>query len=243
MPKTSTTLADTIARDLALRIVRGFYPEGGALPGENELAQQYGASRTSVRHALQLLAAKGLLSIQAKRRSTVTARDEWHFLDAVVLQWLEEVGIGPEVMEQLMVTRLMVEPDAAALAASAANGRDLAALEDAWLMMSQGQQQNALALFEQGDLAFHAALLKACHNPFLLSIGNALSTALPVSFKQTQEEQVALAAEAVEQHRLLLEAIRLRQSEQARQRMRDILLSAAARHLWKSVPEKYRYLC
>lgn len=242
MTKASTTLAETIARDLALRIMREAYLPGSALPGENELAQQYGASRTSVRHALQVLAAKGLLSIQAKRRSTVTPREEWHFLDAEVLQWLEEIGIGPDVMEQLMVTRLMVEPHAAALAASFATGHDLAALEDAWLMMFQGQQQNVLGLFEQGDLAFHAALLKACHNPFLLSIGNALSAALPVSFKQTQEEQVALAAEAVEQHRLLLEAIRLRQSEQARQRMRDILLSAAERHFSDNFPEKYRYL-
>lgn len=236
------TISETITRDLAMKIIRGTLSDGEMLPGENELAVQYSASRTSVRNALHVLSAKGMLSIQAKRRSTVNPRELWSFLDTDVLGWMEEVGIPPDVAEQLVVTRLMFEPNAAALAAANATARDLAAIEEAWMLMSRGQQQDQIALFEEGDLAFHTALLKSCHNPFLMSIDNALSAAMMLSFKQTQESSVRETEHAVEQHRLLLEAIRLRQGVAARERMRDIILSAANRHLWATLPEKYAEL-
>ena len=63
-----------------------------------------------------------------------------------------------------------------------------------------------------------------------------------LSFKQTQESSVRETEHAVEQHRLLLEAIRLRQGVTARECMRDIILSAANRHLWATLPEKYTQL-
>ncbi|MFV4757567.1 FadR/GntR family transcriptional regulator [Citrobacter freundii] len=225
MTTSLASISETITRDLAMKIIRGTLSDGEMLPGENELAVQYSASRTSVRNALHVLSAKGLLSIQAKRRSTVNPRELWSFLDTDVLGWMEEVGISPDVAEQLVVTRLMFEPNAAFLAAANATARDLAAIEEAWTLMLRGQQQDQIALFEEGDLAFHTALLKSCHNAFLMSIGNALSAAMMLSFKQTQESSVRETEHAVEQHRLLLEAIRLRQGVTARECMRDIYLA------------------
>ena len=242
MTTSLATISETITRDLAMKIIRGTLSDGEMLPGENELAVQYSASRTSVRNALHVLSAKGLLSIQAKRRSTVNPRELWSFLDTDVLGWMEEVGISPDVAEQLVVTRLMFEPNAAFLAAANATARDLAAIEEAWTLMLRGQQQDQIALFEEGDLAFHTALLKSCHNAFLMSIGNALSAAMMLSFKQTQESSARETEHAVEQHRLLLEAIRLRQGVTARECMLDIILSAANRHLWATLPEKYTQL-
>ena len=182
MTTSLATISETITRDLAMKIIRGTLSDGEMLPGENELAVQYSASRTSVRNALHVLSAKGLLSIQAKRRSTVNPRELWSFLDTDVLGWMEEVGISPDVAEQLVVTRLMFEPNAAFLAAANATARDLAAIEEAWTLMLRGQQQDQIALFEEGDLAFHTALLKSCHNPFLMSIGNALSAAMMLRY-------------------------------------------------------------
>lgn len=242
MKTTGPSVSEAITRDLAMRVIRGELPAGLAIAGENELALQYSASRTSVRNALQVLAAKGMLSIQPKRRTTVNAREMWSFLDADVLSWLEDVGIEPDIVEHLMVTRLIFEPNAAAMAASNANGHDLAAMEDAWNLMLQGQQQNSARLFEEGDLAFHLAILKACHNPFLISIGSALSAAMMLSFKQTLEEDLQLTKEAVEQHRILMEAIRMKQVDNSREIMRSILLEAANKKPWRDTPQKYSHL-
>ncbi|CAM3576319.1 FadR/GntR family transcriptional regulator [Rahnella bruchi] len=241
MNKLTSSVSESITRDLALRIIRGELGVGMPIPGENELAQQYDASRTSVRNALQVLGAKGMLLIQAKRRSTVTPREQWSFLDAEVLSWLEDVGIESELVEQLMLTRLIFEPDVAAMAALNASGHDLAAIEGALETMQSGQKNNSAAQFESGDLAFHTAVLRACHNPFLASVGNALSAAMLLSFKQTLEDDLQLTQEAVLQHRDLLEAIRLKQPDAARQCMRNLLLSAAHKHIWREIPEKYQH--
>lgn len=241
MKSVTASVAETLTQDLALRIMRGELQPGMSIPGENELAVQYNVSRTSVRNALQVLGAKGMLTIQAKRRSTVAPREQWSFLDADVLSWLEQIGIDDALIEQLMITRLIFEPNAAAMAAINANGRDLADLEDAWEIMSQGQQQDSADLFKQGDLAFHTAILKAGHNPFLFSVGNALSAAMLFSFKRTLEPDVTLTLEAVDAHRELMECIRLKQPEQARQQMRHILLSAAKKHLGDPLPDRLEH--
>ncbi|WP_313759130.1 FadR/GntR family transcriptional regulator [Atlantibacter hermannii] len=241
MKTVTVSVAETLTQDLALRIMRGELQPGMSIPGENELAVQYNVSRTSVRNALQVLGAKGMLTIQAKRRSTVAPREQWSFLDADVLGWLEETGIDDALIEQLMITRLIFEPNAAAMAAINANGRDLADLEDAWAIMSLGQQQDSAELFKQGDLAFHTAILKAGHNPFLFSVGNALSAAMLFSFKRTLEPDVTLTLEAVNAHRELMECIRLKQPEQARQQMRNILLSAAKKHLGDPLPPRLQH--
>ncbi|WP_413738468.1 FadR/GntR family transcriptional regulator [Sodalis sp. RH21] len=236
-----STLSESVTQHLARRIIDGDLAPGRSLPGENELAGEYKVSRTSVRNALQVLAAKGLVSIQAKKRSTVNNRDQWSLLDVDVLGWLAEGEVDQQLVEQLMVTRLIFEPNVATLAALNANGHDLASLEDALKRMHNGQQQAERALFEEGDLAFHQALLRATHNPFLLALGNALSAAMALSFRQTLEKDVRQTKSAVDEHFLLYEAIRLKQVDNARQQMRVILLNAARKRIWQDRPEMLKH--
>ena len=52
---------EQVADQLRELIVTGELPQGGRLPTETELARQLGVSRTTVREALRLLAAQGLI--------------------------------------------------------------------------------------------------------------------------------------------------------------------------------------
>lgn len=237
MKQPQNTLAESVSQHIACRILDGDFPPGLHLPGENELSTEYNVSRTSIRNALQFLAAKGLISIQPKKRTIINKRERWNLLDADVLSWLAEGSVDQQLVEQLMVTRLVFEPNVATLAAMNANGHDLAALEDALQLMKDGQHKAQAAIFEQGDLAFHHALLHAAHNPFLVSLGNALSSAMSLSFQQTLEDDLRQTQAAVDEHAELLEAVRLRQPERARQQMRTILLNAARKHIWQDQPE------
>ncbi len=230
------SISETVTQHLAGRILRGELLPGTALPGENELATEYAVSRTSIRNALAVLAAKGLISIQAKKRSTITHRDQWSLLDLDILNWLSKGHVDAQLVEQLMITRLIFEPNVATLAAMNANGHDLAALEDALALMRRGQKEADREPFEEGDIAFHQALLRAAHNPFLLALGNALSAAMVLSFRQTLEEDVRLTKTAIDEHYRLFEAIRLRNADDARQHMRSILLHAAQKSIWQQRP-------
>lgn len=62
MPKPPAK-AQTITNALAAKIVEGDYPAGTWLPSERELAGDYSVDRSTVRRALRLLAAQGLVSI------------------------------------------------------------------------------------------------------------------------------------------------------------------------------------
>ena len=237
-----TSLSESVTQHLAERILHGELPAGSVLPGENELATEYNVSRTSLRNALATLAAKGLISIQAKKRSTVTDREQWNLLDIDVLNWLRKDKVDAELVEHLMVTRMMFEPDVATIAALNANCHDLAAMEDALTLMRCGQLETEKAKFEAGDLAFHQAMLRATHNPFLLALGNALNAAMLLSFRQTLEDDLHETKTAVDEHFQLFEAIRMRQANEARAYMRSILLHAAEKNIWQDRPVCVDYL-
>ncbi|MCE9889142.1 FadR family transcriptional regulator [Kluyvera intermedia] len=236
MKVVQASISESVTQNLATRILRGELTPGISLPGENELAVEYNVSRTSIRNAMATLAAKGLISTQAKKRSTVNAREQWNLLDMDVLNWLSTGKVDAQLVEQLMVTRLIFEPSVATLAALKANAHDLAAMEDALALMRRGETGADKAAFEAGDIAFHQALLRATHNPFLLSLGNALNAAMVLSFRQTLEEDLHQTKTAVDEHFLLFEAVRLRRIDEARTQMRSILLHAAQKNIWQDPP-------
>lgn len=242
MPNKKISIPQAIMTELALKIMQGEFVAGTNLPGENELSEKLEASRTSVRNALQGLEGKGLISIQAKIGSIVNHRSQWNFLDFDVLKWIDTVGLAADVFEQLIVFRLMYEPATSALAALNAKGDDLARMETALNIMHEGAAKQSRFIFEKGDIDFHYEILQATYNPFLLSIGQGLREVMLLSFKQTQDQMIDQIPGAVEQHRLLFEAIRLRDSTAAKLQMKQIIIGSASRHLPGFDAEKYASL-
>jgi len=69
-------VADQIVEDLRRQIVSGELPDGTRLPSERELAAHYDVSAPTIREAIRVLAAIGLLSTRNGSRTTVTARSD-----------------------------------------------------------------------------------------------------------------------------------------------------------------------
>ncbi len=119
MTKSKSTLA---INQIVCDILKENTPAGEHLKGENELAQSLGVSRTSVRSALQTLSSKGLITITPKVGSIANTPDQWNWLDHDVLRWVTEYKASDTFIPHLLEVRLMVEPNAAALAALNATG-------------------------------------------------------------------------------------------------------------------------
>jgi DNA-binding transcriptional MocR family regulator len=81
------TLHRQIARRLGARIVSGEMEEGAALPNEAALSKELGVSRTVVREAVKVLAAKDLLEVRPKTGTKVRPRRDWNMLDPEILEW------------------------------------------------------------------------------------------------------------------------------------------------------------
>ena len=69
-------VADQIVEDLRGKILSGALPDGARLPSERELATHYDVSAPTIREAVRVLTAMGLLNTRNGSRTTVTAQSE-----------------------------------------------------------------------------------------------------------------------------------------------------------------------
>lgn len=148
---------------LGLRIVRGDYAPGAAL-SPDVLETEFGISKSVLREALRVLAAKGLVDSRQKRGTVIKPRSSWSLLDADLLRWQ---GGRPDAafFANLAEVRSIVEPAGARLAASRRDAHDLASLRAALDQMAAAGSDAAAVV--EADLAFHRAMLDAAHNELL----------------------------------------------------------------------------
>jgi DNA-binding FadR family transcriptional regulator len=161
---------------LGRRIVRGEYPVGAPLPVEGELAIGSEASRTVVREALRVLAAKGLVEARPMRGTRVRPRREWRLLDPDVLRWWVEEEGEATILHDLLEVRAIVEPAAARIAAERADEPARAELRDAWASLCAAVDDPGR--FIEADLRYHAAILAATRNALLEELLEAISATL-----------------------------------------------------------------
>ena len=128
-------LHDHVIEEIGRRIISGELPPGQPLPTEAELCAALGVSRTALREALRVLAAKGLVEPKRKVGTLVRLREHWNFLDADILSWHLEVGDSDRAIDELYELRHLIEPLAASLAAQHAQAADILALRKAYAQM------------------------------------------------------------------------------------------------------------
>ena len=149
-----------VAEALALRILGGDYPPARPLPNEAALLAEFGVSRTCLREALQMLAAKGLVRSRPKLGTFVREPHDWNFLDADILRLRQRVVPKPVFLRELFAVRRMVEPETAALSAVNATPAMLAKMQIAVLDMARDEQRPT-----RGDYTRRTSRSIACFSP------------------------------------------------------------------------------
>src|SRR4051794_15555511 len=115
----------TVLTTLGREIAQDQIPAGTALPPEPDLEARFGVGRGVVREAIKTLAAKGLVSVRPRHGTHVLPRHEWSLLDRDVLSWLVgEAEPDRELLLSIQEVRSIIEPAAAALAATRATADD-----------------------------------------------------------------------------------------------------------------------
>ncbi|MDP2122682.1 MAG: FadR/GntR family transcriptional regulator [Hoeflea sp.] len=210
-----------VVNQLGEEIVSGTYASGTLLPGDVELAERFGVSRTVLREAMKTLTAKGMIIPKARIGTRVTERANWNLFDADVLVWHIEAGVDATFLKHLTDMRFAIEPFAARLAASRASKKEIELLYSYADKMSSADSDESFAL---ADLEFHLALHGASGNPFMLSVGNLIEAALVTSFKMSSPygepgRHVATA----NRHRMIVEAIERGDGEAASVAMERVI--------------------
>ena len=206
-----------VVETLVGKIVGGELPPGTFLPSEAELSLQLSVSRTVVREALRVLAAKGLVEIRHGAGSVVSSADAWDPLDAVVLAARRERGAMLAVLQDLLEARRIFECEVAALAADRCGPHHLEALGTALAKMRDSL--DAPAEFMRGDAAFHRTLLEATDNQVLMRMLEPVRELIRFSM-QTTDSLGPLLIRALGEHTAIYRAVKRGEPEAARRAMR-----------------------
>ncbi len=212
-----------LAHEIGRRIVSGDYPEGTSLPGESELAAQFGVGRQVVREAIKVLAAKGLVASRRRTGTAVLPRVSWNLLDPDVIAWHSPGEIGKEFLDDLIELRRAIEPAAAELAARRVDPERLARIKAALDGMRENVDNQPAYL--QADVEFHAALLTASGNGLFERLSTIIGPILEMSFTLQAEEGWRLKI-GVEQHAAVYDAIERGDAKAARSTMEEIVSTA-----------------
>ncbi len=210
-----------VVHDLGMSIVRGELEPGETLAMDEDT----GASRTVLREAVKVLAAKGLVESRPKTGTRVRERRYWNLMDPDVLVWRLEADAGNTFLLEVFEVRDVIEPAAAALAAERADPAEVEALEAAFAAMAEAVAD--LDRYVVADLRFHTIILEACHNELLAQIGSTLRAVFRVSFARTAEPPGS-SARALPLHEAVVTAIRAGNAAGAEKAMRELIARTAA---------------
>jgi GntR family transcriptional regulator, galactonate operon transcriptional repressor len=223
---------DLVTSTLAKQILSGDFAPGEKLPKETDLGDQLGVSRTALRESIRMLAGKGLIESRTRSGTVVLSPVHWNHLDPELLAWREELAPDLNFARSLIEVRQVIEPAAAAFAAERATGQDLGRMQDSFDAMCRAQPDE-IEISVKADESFHLAVLAASHNPLFVNFGAMIGTALRNSFRLTTSATENFAA-TLSMHGDVLEAIRMRRPEHARELMTQ-LLGIASKDLSKII--------
>jgi len=219
-PQPSNLIPKQIAAEIGARIVGGRLKPGTILDGEIEASGQRKVSRSAYREAVLILTAKGLVHSRPKIGTRVTELDQWRLLDPDVLAWMFAKEPPRELLVSLFELRKFVEPEAAALAAERRTSEQLDRMHGALKIMAQETLHTERG--RTADKPFHAALLSASANPFVMSLSSSV-TAVVAWSTMFKERTQRLRRDAVPDHVKVYEAIAARNPGAARATMLELI--------------------
>lgn len=218
MPK---LVAADIANVLRERIEQGTWSDAGRLPPGRDLAVQFGVARNTIASALSRLEREGLVVCEVGRGTFITGQDKNSFSGIMA----RIKGVSPSDM---MEVRVLLEPEAAASAATHASGAQLDAVARAHEQVSGAA---GMTDFEEWDATFHQRIFDCARNEFLKETHNImrLLRMQPLWFEMKARAFSKVRAKVYcEEHGVILDALKCRDPHLARQSMREHLKTVSA---------------
>jgi len=214
MKQQAEKLYQRVANAIASAIEEGQYLPGSRLPGERELAEDFSVSRPTVREAMIALEIRGL--VEARHGSGI-----YVIAPPAETRPAAELDVGAF---ELIEARILFEGEAAAVAAAGIDAETLAKLDQALVEMASFDPSAPEAL--EADRRFHLLIAQATGNTVISTVIEMLwelRERAPLSARMFAEGRREGVHPRVDEHQLIVEALRAHDSAQARKTMRDHL--------------------
>lgn len=215
-------LADLVVESIVDGIVSGSIPPRSVLPPESALSEQFQVSRITVREAIKLLEAKGLLEVRHGVGAVVKDDASWNLLDGAVLAAAVKHDLS--ILDELVGVRIALESNLAGLAAEHATDEDRAEIEAIYHRLETETSQPEV--FIQTDVEFHDRIMTASGNRLARSIVSTVHSQARTSMRYQGHPSIEAVTITNTEHRVVLERILDRDTAGAAQAMTDHIRSA-----------------
>ena len=183
------------------------------LPSETQLGEQLGVGRGTIREAMKMLKAMGVVEVRQGDGTYISNR----ISASVINPMLFAILLEAENVGMLYEFRRMIDTGYCELAAEKATEEDFDLIESVIDEMetywqSGGRDNDELVRL---DLKFHQSIMEATGNRLVVTIGEMLKS----MFQETLSQSVSAAdgvAWTISQHRRMLAALRSRDPRQIR---------------------------
>jgi DNA-binding FadR family transcriptional regulator len=210
-------LAQALAAELVERIVQGRHPSGGPLPPEPALCEAYGVSRTVVREAVKVLQEKGLVQVRQGAGTIVTPPTKWNMLDELILGATIAEDDSLSVLDDLVVTRRLLESDMANMAARLATDEVVERLHA--LVDKMDELVDDPATYADHDRAFHDVIMQTSGNRIARAVVRSLESQVIKTARYMGRTERSLCVASNRGHRRVYERVAARDPAGAAQAM------------------------
>lgn len=210
----SQSAADNI---LTMITVEKRFSVGDKLPNELDLSNELNVSRTTLREAIRILVAYGILEIQRGKGTYVT---ENAFSQPGDLEQLSNIKVNAKDLYEM---RLIFEPEAAYYAAIRGTDTEIKRILDYGKRIEDEIQQGQDRT--KDEHAFHKAIAQATHNEFMNKLMPILYQAISKGVVLSTQSERAIK-DTVNDHKMIMEFLMQRNAEGARNAMKIHIMHA-----------------
>ena len=214
---------DALLKDIEEDLRAGKIKVGDRLPGERTLAENYGISRASVREAIRILDAMGVVRSSVGSGPTsgaIVVSDPSAGLSSALRL---HVASNRLPVEDIVQTRILLETWTAR-AGAAREGGDAERKQAAQLLEAMDQSQLDRATFHELDARFHVALSSLAGNEVMATIMESLSGSI-VDYVKGSMDAMEDWPDVLEvlrtQHHGIFDAVQSRDGELAARLLRE----------------------
>ena len=206
-PIKSQRTADTIVDRLEVRILDGTFNVGELLPSEEQLATQFAVGRRSVREALKVLEARGLVEIRMGIGTRVKRNDLDTFLDALARNITTYFRIDKADVNHVAELRALLEIAALDRLAISRNREFLARLDAIVANQKSAQAADDFHSYQDWHFWFHYEIVDSLHNPVISMLYKQVLALMREPMEQAGSNP-AIMADSIRDHEQVIDALR-----------------------------------
>lgn len=201
-----------------IAMIHSDYPPGSKIPTEPQLSEAFGVSRTTIRAAVQSLVSRNILEIRRGDGTYVTDKPGFS-TEAFGFEFMNPNTISQDIGE----VSVIMQPEAAALAAQRASESDLKKLRKAIDRLDAAWEKYRYDEIDYHglrtiDAEFHNAVMKASHNQLFSRLADVMDD---FSRKQQENRNIKVIEYSLKIHCRIYEAIKNSDCDAARKLMQQ----------------------